>query len=197
MSFSNKIIEGEKVPVVLQVQDGNENLFPQAIIRNQNNVQIALLDLGHTQNGEYVPSAPYLMPSEEYIKIQFKVYEDAGHTIESTYSLDIDVFTRELVHERTWDEQINDHLQPGSTGETLNLIKLIDIDSILSKLLLSDVVARIEDDEPIVGVVDLNEDNVAFQIAEDENIFAFVGEIEEIQSNIDGNNDIIGVTNEC
>jgi hypothetical protein len=106
-------------------------------------------------------------------------------------------FTVQDIVDGVWNEQISNHLQVGSTGETLNLLTLLDIDKLVSRLLLSDVTAMVQSDEPIKGVVTLDENEIKGKTAEDFNIFSMVTDGESIKSNIDGSGEIIGVLNEC
>jgi len=95
MSGMMNINVGSEVPVLLQISDGATNQFPQAEIRDKDGNVLTTLDLSHEASGLYVPSSPYLMPDEEFIKIIYIVYSDASHTTESLmYLRDCDVFMK-------------------------------------------------------------------------------------------------------
>jgi len=89
----SRLALGKIVPVTLQVKDGNVSLFPQATVRDNEENILTTIDLVHNVAGEYIPPADYLMPNEQFIKIQYIAYTDSGHTTESSYDRDIDVFT--------------------------------------------------------------------------------------------------------
>lgn len=78
-----KIQVGDPVPVVLQMVQSVSNLYPQAEIRDDAANLLTTLDMTHEASGLYV-AATYNMPDEEFIKVTYIVYTDAGHTTEST-----------------------------------------------------------------------------------------------------------------
>ena len=84
---------GQEVPVLLQIEDGATDQYPQAEIRDNGGNLITTLSLSHEANGCYTPLSPYTMPDEDFIKITYIVYSDSGHTTESDiYLRGIDVF---------------------------------------------------------------------------------------------------------
>lgn len=86
---------GKEVPIVLQIEDGAVDQYPQAVIRDDEGNLLATLDLAHADNGAYTPASPYLMPNEDYIRVTYIIYSDAGHITESSmYFRDIDVFVQ-------------------------------------------------------------------------------------------------------
>lgn len=88
-----KIQAGSEVPVVLQLADGASDQFPQAEIRDNEANLLTTLNLIHQASGVYVPASAYVMPNENFIKITYIVYSDAGHLTESAiHQRDIDVF---------------------------------------------------------------------------------------------------------
>lgn len=89
------IPQGNEVPVLLQIADGATDQHPQAEIRDDEANLLTTLDLNHQASGVYVPASGYNMPNEDFIKITYIVYTDAGHTTESAiYLRSIDVFYR-------------------------------------------------------------------------------------------------------
>ena len=88
---------GEDVPVELQIVDGNTAQHPRVWITNDANSWSVTLDLVHVAHGLYRPAAPYVMPDENWVSCTYIVYEDAGHSIESTtYVRDADVFMKTI-----------------------------------------------------------------------------------------------------
>lgn len=92
-----------------------------------------------------------------------------------------------------WNAQIGDYSNPGSTGETLNLLTLLDIDNLLSSILKSDVIASIQASESITGNVELEQESFILQIKQEDKIVGFVEEEEDIASSINVDAEIIGV----
>jgi len=92
-----RITVGQEVPVLLQIEDGATDQYPQAEIRDNEANLLTTLNLSHQASGLYVPSSAYNMPDEQFIKITYIVYSDSGHTTESAiYLRAVDVFYRSL-----------------------------------------------------------------------------------------------------
>lgn len=73
---------GEAVPLVMILEDGNENQYPQAEIYAPGGTSpIATVDLDHRVKGRYEGS--WTPSSVGPFSAQFFVYSDAGHTIEN------------------------------------------------------------------------------------------------------------------
>lgn len=79
-----KIAVGDKVPVQLQLPDGETGFFPQAEIRDSDDNLLTTLDLAHVAEGNYKPSSDYTMPNEDFIVVLYITYSDSGHTTEAT-----------------------------------------------------------------------------------------------------------------
>lgn len=88
----NSIIDvGQSVPIVLQINDGNTGLYPQAEIRDHNNILLNTLNLVHIASGCY--KIYYIMPAVDFIVSTYIVYSDSNHTTEDTnYYRDVDIF---------------------------------------------------------------------------------------------------------
>jgi len=83
------------VPIVLQIEDGATDQYPQAVIYDDNDNLLTTLNLSHKNNGLYAPSSQYTMPDEDYISVTYIVYSDSGHTTESAvYLRDVDIFEK-------------------------------------------------------------------------------------------------------
>ena len=90
-----KIKVGDPVPVVLQIVKSESGLYPQAEIRDDAANLLTTLNMTHEAGGLYVTST-YNMPDEEFVKITYIVYTDAGYTTESSsYLRSIDVFVKD------------------------------------------------------------------------------------------------------
>ncbi len=92
MSIGVNVLLAEEVPVGVQLTDGSTDQFPQAVIRDQSDILIVTLDLNHLANGLYRPAAPFLMPENTFISVQYLTFSDAGHTTPSNFSIPIDIF---------------------------------------------------------------------------------------------------------
>ena len=198
MSAGIKVVESDAVPISLVVETGDGTKFPTAFVYNEVGSQIATRNLNHVSNGLYLPSNSFTMPSNDFITVVYVVFDDALRTQRNEdLGNGFDIFLRETVHQITWDEFIADHLTAGTTGATLNLLNVLDLDNLLSGFLPSDITATVESDEAVVGVVSLNESNVVALFAENDQVFAVISDEETVKSNIESNNGIIGVVNEC
>jgi len=83
--------EGDGIPIVLQIADGNTGLFPQAKIRSDAGDDLGTVSLSHIANGLY--QTIFTMTDDPYISATYIVYTDAGHTVESDiYCRDVDTF---------------------------------------------------------------------------------------------------------
>jgi hypothetical protein len=83
--------EGDGIPIVLQLADGNTGLYPQAVITADSGDLLDTINLTHVTEGLY--QTVFTMTDDPYINATFIVYTDAGHTIESTiYQRDVDTF---------------------------------------------------------------------------------------------------------
>ncbi len=77
---------GSKLPLELQVADGNAGLFPSAVVRKSDGSTISgsPFILNHVANGLYKPSTLPVMPDDDYVSVQYLIYSDAGRTTLST-----------------------------------------------------------------------------------------------------------------
>lgn len=95
MAANQSIQVAAEVPILLQIADGATDQYPQAEVRDNEANLLATYNLTHQASGVYIPSLPYSMPDESFIKVTYIVFEDIGHLIESTvYERDLDVFYR-------------------------------------------------------------------------------------------------------
>lgn len=87
---------GQIIPLAWQLHDGATNKFPQAVIRDKDDVPISgsPFDLTHQSNGLYtLPGNAALMPNSEKVTVQFLTYNESGHT---TLSDDHSIVTLEI-----------------------------------------------------------------------------------------------------
>ncbi len=80
-----KITVNDPIPLTLQLHDGAENKYPQAIIRDSAGSTIlgSPVDLSHIGNGLYRDLTKTLA-SPQIISVTFVTYDDASHTTESS-----------------------------------------------------------------------------------------------------------------
>ena len=84
MSGIVPIADGEEIPLVLQVTDGAEDLYPRVILYRDTGSVLAQSDLTHVANGLYINSgSPVLMTNVPFVAAVFIIYTDAGRTQES------------------------------------------------------------------------------------------------------------------
>ncbi len=87
----------EKIPLKLQLFDGNESKYVLANIYNADGFEIegSPFSVPHFSRGLYARS-DVLMPNTEYITVQYRVYNDAMFTSRSPHHADaLDIFFRE------------------------------------------------------------------------------------------------------
>mgnify|MGYP001204882456 CR=1 FL=1 len=88
---------GENIPCFLQLFDGNVGKFVRATIRRPDNTVVGSpVTLSHVGSGLYHNQA-VVMPSVDFVTVQFAVFDDAGFTVPSTtYSMAEEVVERDL-----------------------------------------------------------------------------------------------------
>ena len=86
MSASVAVIPGSALPLTLQLEDGDATKFPQAAVYSPAGVLLTTLDLAHVATG-LSTNTTYVMPSEDWVAATYVVYDDAGHTVESSIHL--------------------------------------------------------------------------------------------------------------
>lgn len=81
---------GVSVPIVMILEDGMENQYPQAEINEAGGtVALDVIDLDHKVNGRYEGSWTPTTPGT--YSVHFFVYSDAGHTVDNiTYTREIE-----------------------------------------------------------------------------------------------------------
>ena len=129
MSGLTLVEEGDNIPIVLQISDGNIGVFPQAVITDDSGVVLGTVSLTHVANGLY--QTTFIMTNDTYINSTYIVYTDALHTIESTtYQRDIDTFLLTSIqaklqdlHDENFGKWIIDH-----NANTLTLYRKNGID---------------------------------------------------------------------
>jgi hypothetical protein len=83
---------GDTIPLSLNLSDGAENLYPQAIVRDALGQLVSTVNLDHVGEGLYADNS-LTMPDTPYITALYTVYTDAGRTTQSTDYTEIsDVF---------------------------------------------------------------------------------------------------------
>jgi len=196
MSAAVKVIENEIVPICLVIETGDATKFPKSIIYNEAGSQIGTRDLSHVANGVYLPDVNYFMPSNDFIKVVYIVFTDAARTIpDEDLGQDLDTFLKETVHQLVWDEPIINHTIAGSTGETLSILQILDLDALLSRLIPCDIIVNVDSDEAQSVIINLNSEEIA--VIDEENALVALVDIEgTINTNME-TQEIIGVINEC
>jgi hypothetical protein len=119
--MSTLFTPGVNVPLTLNLEDGNINMFPQAKVYT-NGTLVDTIDLTHSQFGRYRGTwTPPVSPALTYDVLYF-VYTDSGHTQESLlYTREMEKWQPDtLVADAVLDETLADHLAVGSVGEALN-----------------------------------------------------------------------------
>lgn len=133
---ATKLNVGDTVPLRLQLDDGDTGMFPQAFIYDDEDNLLSTKNLTHIADGEYGNNT-YVMPSEIFIHVRYKVFSDSGHTTPSTHGRALDVFvknsdTAALIADAVWDESLAGHVAGGSMGANQNLIDDIPTNPLLT-----------------------------------------------------------------
>ena len=83
---------GSAALLVAQLSEGETNLYPRAVVRDQAGAQVSgsPFDLAHIANGLYSSSA-FTPGTQGRFTATFSVYTDSGHTTLSDYPLISDV----------------------------------------------------------------------------------------------------------
>ncbi len=110
------IVEGDNIPIVLFLRDGDSSFHPRAVVRQEDGTLVGTVDLDHQSDGVYTSnSAPLVMPATNLVFVAYTVYVDPGHTQESLkYQKSMDTFARLLDAIKAKTDQMNftvaDHL---------------------------------------------------------------------------------------
>lgn len=99
MSSIVRVKIGEVLPIQLQAFDGNVNLFPQVVLKDESGTTIlgSPFNLVHVGLGLYQNRAVQMTVNTIIVAI-FKVYQDSGHTLlDPNYQDNIDVFIQENI----------------------------------------------------------------------------------------------------
>jgi hypothetical protein len=80
--MANTIIKlGSIVPVSLQIKEGDTNRYVRCWIYDNDGTLLTTADLTHVASGLYVYDT-YTMPNVNYIACQYKVFSDAGYSVQ-------------------------------------------------------------------------------------------------------------------
>jgi hypothetical protein len=89
---------GESLQLNVQLFDGAENKYPRATLYDADGSELAAspVDLSHVGSGLYTDDSVG-MPSTEAVRAVYVIYDDAGHTTESSlHARSMDVFALEF-----------------------------------------------------------------------------------------------------
>lgn len=100
--MSNKIVEGEAVPLSLQLTFGETDRFPRALVYNLAGTLLDTIDLVHRASGFYTATS-FDMPASDIVA-QYLTYTDSGHTaldddnpsVSELFTLDLDAKATDL-----------------------------------------------------------------------------------------------------
>jgi len=84
---SLSIHPGATMPLSLTVADGATGKYPQAEVYADDGTLLGTYDLTHRGNGLYTNNLQTMPTSHEFVTAVYVVYNDAGHTVESTTHL--------------------------------------------------------------------------------------------------------------
>lgn len=144
MSENAKLFVGDVVPLNLQTTDGNENLFPTAVIfdADGNPTTPATVDLEHVGSGKYIDTDDSLaMPNTPHIHVTYIQYVDAARTIESTYTRGTDIFERNELR----PEQLPDGILTGSIDGQKTLKGKTESERVEAKVDSGELTGRVSD----------------------------------------------------
>ena len=89
-----KLKSGESIPLVLQLLDGETSKYVRAVVTTQAGVAVSgsPFTLTHEATGLYKNTALDMPATVEFIRAQYRVYDDSGFTTISTYADSVEVF---------------------------------------------------------------------------------------------------------
>ena len=96
---------GEKLPIVVFLEDEEENLFPLATLKDADQNEIGQVALSSAGGGEYTDNS-FTMPSTEFVTAEIRIYSDAGHTVLSRYKPVASIFTKDHTFALVMDQLI-------------------------------------------------------------------------------------------
>lgn len=89
-----KLKAGETVPLVLQLLDGTTTKYVRAVVTTQAGVAVSgsPFSMAHEVTGLYKSNSLDMPQSVEFIRVQYRVYDDSGFTTISTYADTVEIF---------------------------------------------------------------------------------------------------------
>lgn len=91
--FSASIIVGELIPLTLQLDDGQDGLYPRVVITDDQGMGVDVVPLNDMGTGLYTNNSTVPMPDAPWVVAQFIVYLDPLYqNIATNYSIEIERF---------------------------------------------------------------------------------------------------------
>lgn len=100
-----QIAIGEKIPLVVFLEDEEENLFPLATLKDDSQNEIGQVALSSAGGGEYTDKS-FTMPSTDFVTAEIRIYSDSGHTVLSRYKPVASIFTKDQAFALILDQVI-------------------------------------------------------------------------------------------
>ncbi len=95
-----KIVFGREVPLFLQLGNSAANRFPQARMVDKSGTVLSTINLSHIagSDGLYKGDSVFIMPNEDFIVVQYIVFQNAARTnISAQHDASTDTFLRNNV----------------------------------------------------------------------------------------------------
>jgi hypothetical protein len=101
---------GAKVPLFLNVGDGNDNLHPIAIVKNDQGVLVGEFNLVGVGDGQYSYDG-LIMPDVQYLNIIYKSYNDSNHTELAYYYIVTETFVAPAIDDTASDDKLTEAVE--------------------------------------------------------------------------------------
>lgn len=116
-------------PLRAQLADGNNSVYPQAVVYDAANTVVATIDLSLVGSGLY--AGTYTFTATGYYTVTYTTYSDAGHTVvnatydrtEEQVEVVSEAGTDAAIAAAVWNSSLADYLTAGSIGEALFTIR--------------------------------------------------------------------------
>lgn len=74
---------GDSLALFVQLGTGDTDKFPQATVKDSNNVQIAQVALVHQGNGMYTNNTVLFPPHRPWVLARYQIFDNSGFTVPS------------------------------------------------------------------------------------------------------------------